>query len=36
MGIWQVTALGDRALELYGQIAGPCMARSMSFPILAR
>src|SRR5260370_31852292 len=23
MGIWQVTALGDGALEPYGQIAGP-------------
>ena len=33
MGIWQVTALGDRALELYGQIAGPCLARFMSLAI---
>src|SRR5260370_34235633 len=23
MGIWQVTALGDGALEPYGQVAGP-------------
>ena len=33
MGIWQVTALGDRALEPYGQIAGPCLARFTSLAI---
>jgi hypothetical protein len=33
MGIWQVTALGDGALEPYGQIAGPCLARFMSLAI---
>ena len=33
MGIWQVTALGDGALEPYGQIAGPCLARLTSLAI---
>jgi hypothetical protein len=33
MGIWQVTALGDGALEPYGQIAGPCLARFTSLAI---
>ena len=36
MGIWQVTALGDRALEPYGQIAGPCPARFTSLAIQVR
>jgi hypothetical protein len=33
MGTWQVTALGDGALEPYGQIAGPCLARFTSLAI---
>ena len=33
MGIWQVTALGDGALEPYGQIAGPWLARFTSLAI---